>query len=95
MPDPKQPEDVVMELDELWSFVRAKRVKAWIWTALCRKIHQVIIYAIDDINAITCLCLWDRIPEAYHHEISFPDFWESSHAVISEEQHCPRKKGTG
>jgi IS1 family transposase/predicted Fe-S protein YdhL (DUF1289 family) len=94
-PDPEKPEDVVMELDERWSFVGAKILQAWIWIALCRKTRQVVASAIGERSAGTCAMLWNRIPDAYRHGICSTDFWDSYQAVIPEEQHCPKKKGTG
>ncbi len=40
--------DDVLELDELWSFVRTKNDKRWIWVALCRRTRQVVAYFIGD-----------------------------------------------
>jgi insertion element IS1 protein InsB len=94
-PDPEKPDDAVLELDELWSFVWAKAMQAWIWIALCRKTRQIVAYAIGDRSEKTCALLWSRIPDVYRHGTCYTDFWGSYHAVIPEEQHRPRKKGTG
>jgi insertion element IS1 protein InsB len=94
-PDPNNPEDTVMELDERWSCVWAKAVQAWIWIALCRKTRQIIAYARGDRSEKTCALLWSRIPDAYRDGFCDTDFWGSYQAVIPEEQHCPGKKGTG
>jgi len=56
-PDSNDPESTVMDLDELWSFVFKKANKVWIWIALCRKIRQVVVYAIGDQSAKTYLIL--------------------------------------
>jgi len=45
IPDVENAEAMIMELDELWSFVSEKDNQAWIWIALCRKTRQVIAYA--------------------------------------------------
>ncbi|QIO10377.1 IS1 family transposase [Acinetobacter lanii] len=34
----------VLELDELWSFVKARRHKVWTWIALCHRTRQVVAY---------------------------------------------------
>jgi hypothetical protein len=41
-PDPAEPTQSVLELDELWSFVRKRVNKRWIWIALCRATRQVV-----------------------------------------------------
>ena len=61
-PNENNPEDTILELDELWSFVFKKNNKAWIWIALCRKTRQVVAYAVGDRSAKTCLILWKNIP---------------------------------
>ena len=38
---PAQPDDV-LELDECWSFVGSKENKRWVWTAICRRTHQIV-----------------------------------------------------
>ena len=42
-----QPDDL-LELDELWSFVRTKRNQRWLWIALCRRTRQVVAYFVGD-----------------------------------------------
>ena len=52
-PNENNPEDTILELDELWSFVFKKNNKAWIWIALCRKTRQLVAYAVGDRSAGT------------------------------------------
>jgi insertion element IS1 protein InsB len=47
-PDTSDPNAIILELDELWSFVFKKVNKLWIWIALCRKTRQVVARAIGD-----------------------------------------------
>ncbi len=39
---------MMLELDEMWSFVGNKQNKRWIWIALCRQTRQVVSYFIGD-----------------------------------------------
>lgn len=94
-PDATKPEDTILELDELWSFVWAKAFQAWIWIALCRKTRQVIAYAIGDRSEETCRELWNRIPGDYQTGYCYTDFWRAYQAVIPEEQHSAVGKETG
>ncbi|MBF0236659.1 MAG: IS1 family transposase [SAR324 cluster bacterium] len=57
--------DDILELDELWSFVRIKTQKRWLWIALCRHTRQVIAFAIGDRSEKTCCRLWNKIPNEF------------------------------
>jgi len=94
-PNENNPEDTILELDELWSFVFKKNNKAWIWIALCRKTRQVVAYAVGDRSAETCLILWNNIPEAYRAGHCYTDFWKAYEAIIPEEQLTQVGKETG
>jgi IS1 family transposase len=85
----------VLELDELWSFVRYKKNKRWVWLALCRRTRQVVAYAVGDRSEATCRLLWSRVPSAYRRGLLYSDFWESYQAVLPAEHHRPVDKSTG
>jgi hypothetical protein len=65
MPDPAEPTQSVLELDELWSFVRKRVNKRWIWIALCRATRQVVASVVGDRSRASCRKLWQQIPAAY------------------------------
>jgi IS1 family transposase len=85
----------VLELDELWSFVRCKAQVRWLWVALCRRTRQVAAYVFGDRSEETCRRLWERIPEDYRLALCYSDFWRAYQSVIPEEQHAPVEKGSG
>jgi len=95
IPDVEDTEALIMELDELWSFVTEKDNQVWIWIALCRKTRQVVAYAVGDRSKETCQRLWNSIPEAYRSGHCYSDFWSTYQAVIPEEQHTAVGKETG
>jgi insertion element IS1 protein InsB len=95
VPDVKDAEATVLELDELWSFVLKKANKAWIWIALCRQTRQVVAYALGDRSEQTCRRLWQAIPASYRVGHCYTDFWAAYQAVIPEEQHTAAGKETG
>ena len=95
VPDPKDPDATVLELDELWSFVCRKTSQAWIWIALCRKTRQVVAYMIGDRSMATCRKLWRAIPKHYRTGTCYSDFWSAYAAVVPEEQHEAVGKETG
>lgn len=84
-----------LELDELWSFVFCKSNKIWIWIALCRETRQVVAFAVGDRDEATCLCLWNRVPEAYKKATCYSDLWSAYQCVIPAAQHKPVNKQSG
>jgi insertion element IS1 protein InsB len=95
LPAPPSAESVVLELDELWSFVGSKAKKRWVWIALARHTRQVLAYAIGDRGERTCRRLWERIPESYKGGCCYSDFWETYRAVIPGECHEAVGKESG
>jgi hypothetical protein len=58
---PKQAGDM-LELDELWTFVYQRDNERWLWTALCRRTRQIVVFVIGDRSAATCRRWWQAIP---------------------------------
>ena len=56
------PDDLVVELDELWTFVGKKRQARWLWIALERSTRRVLAWVIGDRSQETAFKLWDRLP---------------------------------
>ena len=85
-----------LELDEIWSFVKRRKNKRWIWLALCRRTRQVVAFAIGNRGRKTCLALWEAIPTAYKTAHCFADIWEAYSKVIADHQltHSESKANT-
>jgi len=94
-PGLEKPETLVLELDELWSFVLKRARKRWIWIALCRATRQVVAYVIGDRSQASCRQLWERVPIAYKSGHCYSDFWEAYALVIPAGQHTAAGKETG
>jgi insertion element IS1 protein InsB len=92
---PGQPTQVRLELDELWSFVKKKSKKRWIWLALCQQTLQVVASVIGGRGLDTCQQLWKNVPELYKQGIIFTDFWEAYQAVLPQNQHQAVGKDSG
>jgi hypothetical protein len=69
---PFQAEDV-LELDEVWSFVKRRKNKRWIWMALCRRTRQIVAFVIGCRGKRTCRKLWKAIPDSYKAAHCFAD----------------------
>ncbi len=85
----------VLELDELWSFVRAKAAPAWIWVALDRTTRQVVAATLGDRSEESCCDLWQQIPAAWRNATCYTDFWDAYTAVLPRAQHQASGKETG
>ena len=75
-----------LELDEIWSFVKRRKNKRWIWLALCRRTRQVVAFAIGNRGQKTCKKLWKAIPQSYKKAHCFADVWEAYSKVILAHQ---------
>ncbi len=93
--EPTQPEQVELELDELWSFVRHKGNKRWVWFALCKATRQVVACVIGGRGEATCPQLWRAVPQNYRQGTVYTDFWRAYGNVIPDEQHQAVDKDTG
>ena len=89
-----EPDDV-LELDELWSFVRFRKNKRWVWLAQCRRTRQIVAYAIGGRGQKECRQLWRRIPKVYKKCLLYTDFWRAYAKVLPASQHRPTGKGEG
>ena len=85
----------VLELDELWSFLKARRHKFWTWIALCRRTRQVIAYVCGRCNDKTCTDLRCRIPIACFNLATCSDYWSSYAEVFDPNTHRSVGKHTG
>ena len=95
MSKPDEVAQLSLELDELWSFVKKKSNKRWVWLALCKQTLQVVASVIGGRGIDTCKQLWANVPALYKQGIIFTDFWEAYQAVIPEEQHQAVGKDSG
>ncbi len=85
----------MLELDELWSFVRTKDEPAWIWVALDRATRQVVASVRGDRSQESCRLLWAQVPTPWREATCYTDFWAAYQAVIPEAQHVAVGKATG
>ena len=87
---------LILECDELWSFVNSKQEKQWVWLALGRDTREIVGVHIGDRSRHGAQALWDSIPEDYQkNAISFTDFWEAYKLVFPKARHLSVGKETG
>ena len=87
---------VVIEADELWSFVGSKREEWWVWAALDAGTRQVVAMVCGDRSERTARCLWDALPERYRDgAVVATDFLAAYRAVVPADRHAAAGKDAG
>jgi insertion element IS1 protein InsB len=87
---------VVIEADELWSFVARKGDVWWVWVALDADSRQVVGMVAGDRSGATAQRLWDALPGEYRDGATVcTDFLAQYRAVIPESRHVAAGKDAG
>jgi insertion element IS1 protein InsB len=87
---------VVIEADELWSFVGSKDDVQWVWVALDVGTRRVLAMVVGDRSAATARGLWNALPRGYRTGVTvYTDFLASYQAVIPTARHRAVGKDTG
>jgi IS1 family transposase/transposase-like protein len=88
--------DLILECDELWSFVNSKENPVYIWLALDRKTRRIVGIYLGDRSRESARELWLSLPEKYRQDARvYTDFWPSYEKVIPAEKHHPSAKSEG
>ena len=94
-----QPEpsvDLVIECDELWSFVNSKENPVYIWLAFDRNSHQIIAVHLGDRSRNSAQEFWHSLSQKYREKAAvYTDLWLSYQEVIPSSQHHPSSKNSG
>ena len=93
---PKKSGPVVIEADELWSFVGSKADVHWVWVALDAGTRRVLAMVLGDRSAATAKRLWGALPRGYRTGVTvYTDVLASYRAAIPTARHRAVGKGTG
>jgi IS1 family transposase len=69
---------LTLQLDEMWSFVKNKRKKQWLWIALAQNTREIVGLYIGDSSKKSAEDLWQSLPPVYRQcAVCYTDFWES------------------
>jgi insertion element IS1 protein InsB len=79
----------------LWSFVKRRVNKVWIWLALCRRTRQIVAYYCGDRSEKGCRQLWARIPSQYKQGSTYSDYYATYEKVITTGKHQSVGKDSG
>jgi len=79
------------EADEMWSFVKKKAHKQWLWIAMDAKTRQMIAFHVGDRSRDSAKQLWANIPMGYREQAIFHTEsacqYEAYQGVIPPAQH--------
>lgn len=87
------PRDVLIgrlevEADEIWSFVKQKANKQWVWIAMDKQVHQIIAFHVGDRHYNSAKQLWAKLPAVYREQATFyTDQYAVYTGVIPAAQH--------
>jgi len=87
---------LIIECDEMWSFVDSKKNEVYIWLAIDRNSRKIIGYFVGDKTRKSARKLWDSLPEIYQQcAFTYTDFWQAYKTVTPNERHRAVGKETG
>ena len=87
---------MILECDELWSFVGSKRHQQWIWLAFNRDTREIVAVALGARTKATARRLWANLPAVYREcAVCYTDFWEAYAAILPSKRHRAVGKESG
>ena len=87
---------LIIECDELWSFVFSKKYKFYVWLAIDRFTREIIGCYIGDRTRQSAKKLWESLPGVYRQcAVAYTDFWKAYETVIPSKRHRAVGKETG
>ena len=87
---------LVIQCDELWSFVGNKENKQWVWLAIDQGTGEIVGVYVGDRSQKGAQGLWESLPAVYRQcAVCYTDFWESYQGVWPKKRHHAVGKGTG
>ena len=96
IPDDAEIEILLLEADEMWSFVGSKENKRWLWLIMERRTRQIIAVHIGDRSQESAHALWAKVPiEVKVNAFVLTDRWEAYGLAIPEVQHTKCGKASG
>jgi insertion element IS1 protein InsB len=87
---------LIVECDELWSFVGKKKRQQWTWVAKDRRTREVVGLVIGSRTRASAQKLWDSLPPIYRQcAVLYSDFWAAYAEVLPSKRHHAVGKESG
>lgn len=93
---PKKKGKIVIQCDEMWSFVLNKKNKQWIWLAIDISTGEIVGAYIGSRDIEGAKGLFDSLPPVYRQcAVCYTDFWKSYDTIFPKKRHKSVGKQTG
>ena len=87
---------LIIQCDEMWSFVGCKGNKQWIWLVIDILTKEIVGVYIGKRDEIGARGLWDSIPAVYRQcAVSSTDFWSAYQRVFPKKRQKSVSQDTG
>ena len=87
---------MTIECDEMWSFVKSKNDKQWIWPAPDLDSKEIVGIYVGSRDRIGAEGLWKSLPPVYRQcAVSYTDFQAAYEAVFPTKRHHAVVKESG
>jgi IS1 family transposase/transposase-like protein len=87
---------LIIQCDEMWSFVGNKGNKQWIWLAIDGFTKEIVGVYIGQRDQTGAQGLWDSLPAVYRQcAVSYTDLWTAYGIVFPQKRHRAVGKDTG
>lgn len=87
---------LIIECDEMWSFVGKKQKEFYIWLAIDRETREIVGCYIGDRTYRSGEKLWKSLPAVYRQcALAYTDFWQAYKKVLPSKRHHAIGKETG
>lgn len=84
----KQRGKLIIECDEMWSFVDSQKNELYIWLAIDRNTREIVGCFVGDRTRKSAHKLWATLPDIYQQSaFAYTDFWQAYQTVIPPKRH--------
>ena len=63
---------LILEIDEMWSFIGSKKNKVWIWLAIDSLTKEIVGVHVGARDRASARKLWDSLPPVYRQRLRLP-----------------------
>lgn len=87
---------MTLECDEMWSFVKSKSNKQWIWLAIDRDSREIVGVYIGSRDRIGAEGLWKSLPAVYRQcAVCYTEYWAAYDKILPSKRHHSVGKESG
>ena len=88
--------NLVIECDEMWSFLNSKNNEYWVWLAIDKSTREIVGCFVGDRSRKSAEKLWQLLSAVYQESaVAYTDFWEAYKTIIPASRHRLVPKSSG